>query len=325
MNNTDKAAYVGLVNLGNSCYMNSVLQALKMNTRFISKLINIKETIETDTLIKHSRTIFSALLGRYRLIKPSSFKRAIEYHDSTNKYSKKEQQDVHEFFMFYIDTIAKLTIGTHKQASNFINNHLYISYQKEYEKDNLNTSIFYPIFNGYFIVKYTCRSCGLAFHKFEKFNTIILDCKGNKSLDTLVNSYFEEDYLKAVCKECCKGDSEGVEHYIHKQIYTLPETLCILLNRFDPETGNKREFSVSVSETIDLCEFYKGKDASKYKLTSSIIHEGSSIFSGHYFTLSRIYDKEWKIFDDDKIHDFQYSPESVSELENYILFYTLQS
>lgn len=320
---SDKAAYVGLVNLGNSCYMNSVLQALKMNTQFIKKLINIKETIETDTVIKHSRTLFSALLGRYRLIKPSSFKRAIEYHNES--FASKTQQDAHEFFIFYIDLLSTLTKGTFKKPVDFAYNKLWTEFQKEYEKDETNTSVFEEIFHGYFIVKYTCRSCGLSFQKFEKFNTLFMDCKGNKSIGSLIDSYFEEGYTQITCKDCCKGDSEGVEHYVHRQIYTLPNTLCILLNRFDPETGNKKECSVSVTDTIDLCEFYKGKDNSAYKLVSSVIHEGSSIHSGHYFTLSRIYDKEWKIFDDDKIHNFNYSAENVSELENYMLFYTLQS
>jgi ubiquitin carboxyl-terminal hydrolase 8 len=98
---------VGLSNLGNTCYMNSVIQCIAADTSFIKNLLEIKETQDTSVFIKTIKMLIIGMSGKYRIIKPTSFKRSIDYY--LPKYNNKQQHDANEFFTDLIDMIDKNT------------------------------------------------------------------------------------------------------------------------------------------------------------------------------------------------------------------------
>jgi hypothetical protein len=102
-------------------------------------------------------------------------------------------------------------------------------------------SIIRDNYHGSMLLKYTCRSCGNYFYKFEEFTSIVLYCNQNTSISTLINNYFNEEYRFVRCKDCCNDLSDGVEHEITKIFYTLPDTLCFTINKFQGQV--KKNFT----------------------------------------------------------------------------------
>lgn len=303
----------GLLNLGNTCYINSVIQCIKSDINFVKNILEIKDNEDTHVIIKNTRALLGALHGKYKVIKPTSFKRSIDYY--LPKYDNKNQHDAHELFTDFIDLIDKITLKIDPPQENSVNplfnskNNLYERWLKEIYMGK--TSIIIDNYHGSLLLKYTCRSCGSYFYKFEEFTSIILHCRKNTNISDLINSYFEEDYVNVKCKECCNELSEGVEHEITKTFYKLPDTLCFVINKF--KLDNKNDCNVEIDKRIDLCELFLSQDTSVYDFHSAVIHEGSSVNSGHYYSII-----DDVIYDDEQV--FNYTG-NYSDLNCYMSFY----
>lgn len=103
----------GLQNLGNSCYMNAVVQSLSFNltltnyflTGEFSKSINVNNRLSSRGVIAREwfRLVYALWSEQYACISPQPFKRAV---GSVQKvYLGTQQQDAHEFLVFLLDAL----------------------------------------------------------------------------------------------------------------------------------------------------------------------------------------------------------------------------
>jgi uncharacterized UBP type Zn finger protein len=297
---------------------------------FVKNIISIKDNEDTPPIIKNTRALIAGLYGKYKIIKPSSFKRSIDYY--LPKYKNKDQHDAHEFFTDFIDIIDKYTLQAtpyNNKPQYMIKNRLFEMWCKDVYQGK--TSITRDQYHGSLLVKYTCRSCGNYFYKFEEFSSIILHCKKNSSIYSLLNNYFLEDYAHVKCKDCCNDLSDGVEHEITKVFYTLPKTLCFVINKFQGqdqgEYRDKITAKVQINNKLDICEYLNAQSNSVYKFSSAVIHDGSTPNSGHYYALiNENVSQEGKklntsIIDDEQA--FNYNGD-YADLNCYMVFYTLE-
>lgn len=189
LSNTSKIPYVGLSNLGNTCYMNSSLQMLINCSRFIDVLVNLPSTnlgrvsSSLRSLVKEYREAGSSRICSTS-ISPRNFKSSFERsHDRFYGYA---QQDSQEFLRLLLEDISSETNRASKRQKYLEldeDGKSKIEQNQEYDKffQSRENSIVIDFFYGQIVNTFTCEKCQYKNYSFEKFMEIPL-LIGNKCL-----------------------------------------------------------------------------------------------------------------------------------------------
>ena len=292
-------------NLGNTCYINSVLQCFIYNQTFrkFCDLPDLKGVIiESDTLQNNEY-----LNVTYNL---TTFINGF-FHKKTN-FKRFEQNDAHEFLTTFLDILVTDIHGrmdyiklSNKEWNEFVKNNNFSPFINEY--------------HGQSKLDIQCLHCRKITKSFDSFNTINLNVpEETKSVSDLLIKYFgnmlHADPSNLYHCDNCKGQQISQ----HKQsIEILPRTLIIVLKRYT-SSGTKIKSEIILDKSLSIKSI---NDINKYQLTAVVNHQGN-LFNGHYNANVFIND-EWYFFDDEnvsKVKDFNYSNGNA-----YILFYQTSS
>lgn len=305
--NLNKSVYkrlVGLINLGNTCYMNSTLQCLIHSDIFIKRFISERKKINSS---KYFAKTFYALLKEvydqaddHTYISPKDFKSAIgKLSDNYIGYS---QQDTQEFCRVFLEQINQELNRSDKKISYRELN------QKGKSKPQLNLeyemmcraredSIVTDTFYGQFINIFACLGCGYESYSFEKFFDIPIIFEGSKNADSISNlfsNYFQNDILQ--WDTPCEGCKRKTKHSKKIKLGKVPDLLCISIQRFDEVTLGKSSNTIYVEDYLNLKEYVDpeclgtfnyflilGTGTYYYELYAINNHIGTVDF-GHYFS-----------------------------------------
>ena len=188
---------VGLVNVGNSCYMNSVLQIFlnipqiknifidekngvevgdiqKINPEFLNFIEN--KTKKNYLLNSFLSLLVEKWLGSKKTLNPQLFKEICGSYNET--FKEYEQQDAYDFYTFLLDILHEETnIKLNHQIKN-----CEITDISEEDLGNIywsntvrnNASFFYALFMGQLQSKLICSKCKKEKIKYEPFNALNL-------------------------------------------------------------------------------------------------------------------------------------------------------
>jgi ubiquitin carboxyl-terminal hydrolase 8 len=326
---------VGLTNLGNTCFMNSVLQCfsntLKLTDFFIST--TYKKDISSKTLKKFEHymvmSFYAVLCGIWEsnenIITPKSFKENL--YKFVSKFHGNEEQDSHECLLYILDLLHKgLSYEIEVDISGEIQ-----SKTDKLMKDSMETwkkhyqdsySIFIELFYGQFHGMIKCSDCEYDSSSFDPFSTIQLpisntDCTLDECLKKFFNSENEEDTgLK--CEKC-----KCVTMKRKMNFWKLPDILVIQLKRF---TNNNTKITSKVDfplESLDLTEYVSSErgDQNKYvyNLYAINCHQGGTN-GGHYYAKCKNLNNSWYIYNDENVSKYLNNNSLVTN-DAYLLFY----
>ena len=193
--------YIGLFNIGNTCYMNSVLQIFlnieelkdifihedeRVHKSFLSFILN-SENKEINNVVQKKGYLvleFINLLkekwfGDRRTLTPRKLKEICgEYNPMFNT---SDQQDAHDFYTFLVDKLHEETNIKSSNDNSYKENQNSetidtneIDLANEYWANNVrkNASYFYALFMGQLKSTLICSECNTQKIKFEPFSAL---------------------------------------------------------------------------------------------------------------------------------------------------------
>uniref|UniRef100_A0A670JS51 Ubiquitin carboxyl-terminal hydrolase n=1 Tax=Podarcis muralis TaxID=64176 RepID=A0A670JS51_PODMU len=333
-------ALTGLRNLGNTCYMNSVLQCL-CNAPHLADYFNrnlYQDDINRSNFLGHKGEIaeeFGIIVkalwtGQYRYISPKDFKFTIgKINDQFAGYS---QQDSQELLLFLMD-------GLHEDLNKADNRKRY----KEENNDNLddfkaaelawhkhkllNESIIVALFQGQFKSTVQCLTCHKKSRTFEAFMHLSLPLASTSkcTLQECLRLFSKEEKLTDNNRFHCSHCKTRRDSLKKLEIWKLPPVLLVHLKRFSYDGRWKQKLQSSVDfplENLDLSQYVIGPKSNlkRYNLFAVSNHYGG-LDGGHYTAYCKNAAKQrWFKFDDHEVSDI--SASSVKSSAAYILLYT---
>lgn len=127
-----------------------------------------------------------------------------------------------------------------------------------------------------------------------------MDISECTTVDTALVHFFKKEKIEYTCDACAEKMIAVKQLSIEKG----PEVLCIQLKRFI-NADEKINKHVSFKQIIHMTPFAANDNnlgnRLLYKLSSAIIHSGSSAKNGHYTCIAQVSNEKYYSFDDSTV------------------------
>ncbi|KAK4877713.1 hypothetical protein RN001_010219 [Aquatica leii] len=277
---------VGLNNLGNTCYMNSVLQALFMTKMFRNDILLTSRDMMPlfyklqvlFALLQHSRRPSLSPSDILNLARPPGFQPGHQ-HDSS------------EFLGYLLDVL-------HEQERSVYSVRMGDGPGPSSSDGHQPVAtIVQRSFGGRAVTISRCGTCDTQSQRADNFRELQLsfpnNC-GNQSVQMLLDYYLQPEKLcgdnQYHC-DTCHGLTDGERV---TQVEEPPARLVLTLKhfRYDPASQQRTKLlqHVKLDSFINL-------ERANYELYAAVVHVGSSLDSGHYYTYARN-EEDWYKFND---------------------------
>ncbi|CRK98995.1 CLUMA_CG011986, isoform B [Clunio marinus] len=307
----------GLKNLGNSCYMNSIIQCLSNTHKLMQYLLEetYEKHVNRNNKTKGSivRTLAAVIKmlwsGECKHISSKQLKAVIGEQD--HLFYGMDQQDSHEFLVMLIDWLQSdlQTIPVVHTAVE-----LPPSEKAWQEYTKAKESFILRLFYGQIKSTVKCTVCSKESSTYDTFSNLSLELPPNNidrcHIDECFNMYFHGEMVMGWNCPHCKAPRDAIKKL---DISKLPPVLTIYVDF--PLTD------MNMMPYVARTEKNSGSNLQHiYRLYAVSNHYGSTE-SGHYTAYCRNYKQStWYKFDDHTV-----SPLDRSEVKSsaaYILFYT---
>ncbi|RAL54742.1 hypothetical protein DM860_001870 [Cuscuta australis] len=307
----------GLANLGNTCFLNAVLQGLMHIVPLLQSIEAYSHPSPCDAfnevycvLCDLKELTNATLSSKGSIVNPWKTVNNFSYFSSS--FQRYQQEDSHEFLLCFLDGLER-SCSYVKPEGQVYSNH--VNFVKQ-------------TFGGHLISKLQCFNCGHCSITYEPLVDLSLEIGDADSLHMALDSFtktekIEDTAAKFTCEKCKLHVS------LEKQLL-LDETPLVAifhLKRFknDGSLVEKIDKHISFPLELDLLPYVKRdkKHAeSKYNLVAVLVHIGLTLHSGHYYCFIHSSPNEWYKFDDSKVTRVQ--EDFVMSQSAYILFYARQ-
>lgn len=306
---------VGMMNVGNTCYLNSTLQALfhvpSMATWLLSDTQHMErcESADAGCIICAMAKTLEASQSSQSAVRPHfvySRLKAICKHLVMGR-----QEDAHEFLRYLVEAMEKCYL------SRFRNHKDFDQYSKE-------TTPLNQILGGYLKSAVRCLACGHVSTTFQHFQDLLLDIRKADTIEEALEGYFSRERLEDMGYKCeaCKKKVSATKQF---SLERAPIALCIQLKRFSM-LGTKINKQITIKPRLDLTKFASRKGTGEpmtYKLVSLVTHLGASQHCGHYTAIGLTESGTYYNYDDSYVRPI--SVQSVCNTNAYIIFYEMDT
>ncbi|XP_042064832.1 uncharacterized protein LOC121808418 isoform X2 [Salvia splendens] len=301
----------GLRNLGNTCFLNSVLQCLTYTAPLAAYLQSGKHqnscrTVGFCALCAIQKHVSRALQSSGRILEPKDL--VSNLRCISRSFRNARQEDAHEYMVNLLESMHRCCLPSGVPSES----------PSAYEK-----SLVHKIFGGRLCSQVKCMQCSHCSNKFDPFLDLSLEIHKSDSLYKALAHFTSKELLDGGAREYqCDQCEEKVKASKQLTVHKAPQVLAVHLKRFSSYApGQKVDKRVAFEPTLDLKPFvsdpYDGD--LKYTLYGVLVHYGWSTHSGHYYCFVRTSSGMWYSLDDNQV--FQVNERKVLEQKAYMLFY----
>ncbi|XP_074650618.1 ubiquitin carboxyl-terminal hydrolase 12-like [Tubulanus polymorphus] len=328
--------YFGLVNFGNTCYCNSVLQALYFCRPFREKVLHYKQQQKNqkkETLLTCLADLFYNIATQKKKVGTIAPKKFIQRLRKENElFDNYMQQDAHEFLNYLLNTVADILQAEKQQTIKPKNTDTFTNNSNR----KPDPTWVHDIFQGTLTNETRCLNCETVSSKDEDFLDLSVDVEQNTSITHCLRGFSSTETLCAEYKYYCEVCCSKQEAQKRMRVKKLPNILALHLKRFKymEQLNRYTKLSYRVVFPLELRLFNTSDDACNpermYDLVAVVIHCGSGPNRGHYISIVKSHGF-WLLFDDDivdkidatAIEDFYglTSDLQKNSESGYILFY----
>ncbi|CAA20678.1 ubiquitin C-terminal hydrolase Ubp16 [Schizosaccharomyces pombe] len=305
----------GLVNLGNTCFMNSVLQLMTQTPPLVQYLLSGQHSLSCRmnacVLCRMEQHVARAYPNkgtkRASAFKPSGIQSMLKVISS--HFRPYRQEDAHEFMRYLVDAWQKSCLQNHKNLDH----------------PSRETSVVHRIFGGYLRQQILCSVCKKPSNTYQALLDLSVDAKGSSLADSLKHFVHAEKLTKQN-KYRCENCKQLVDASKQMTIYRAPNILTIHFKRFtfNGFQSSKISKQISYPESFNLGPYMSDPNCSCwYELIGVLVHAGGSTRSGHYYSFCKSSNGVWLKFDDDFVSNS--SIDRVLNQQAYILQYKRKS
>lgn len=328
----------GLRNVGNTCYLNSAIQAV-FSAGFFTEYFGSEEWkkhVHSDRPGEDLATETAALVVAMKsetpsMIIPGPFVKAfVAFASELNDEIRPGRQACSA------EAVQMLLDGLHMQLARKVTMNItgtgstpdrveMIESLRSWEKYYKNE--YSPIIDkmyGQLLSRVSC-TCGRTSNSYEPFNVLKLEIPGAEvagttapNLDECINSYFASEVMDDFTCEACKERGKSKKQL---SISRFPKFMTVMLKRYTKK-GQKVQARIPYDErNITFIKHrawstLQKEENVRYTLRATIEHSGSRHF-GHYVSRVRKGDK-WYLFDDASVSEC--SVGGAAGPNTYVLF-----
>ena len=334
---------VGLANLGNTCFLNTIIQSLRYCTDLTTYLTSnaYKQHIKAD---RPSAALFEEIVdvtkGMWRndvrsnaSMSPRGFMaQAVKVSRSMPQYEdllRGGHEDAGEFLIFMVEVMHMAIsrrvdmniVGQPRSRGDEIHIKALEAWANFYKTE------YSPIVDNFFgqtCLTMTCMKCGHTNSRFEPWSQIKIPVPSDDNATIDITECLNETFAKEKLDDYrCDGCKEKGNTVIVPTISRLPPYLIVILKRFD-NTSKKKRCKVNIDlNTTSLGKWiaFPGvvRGVSPVYSTFAVVEHHGVSRGGHYISHAK-HNDSWICYDDTS--NSMETPERIINNDTYILLMT---
>lgn len=328
----------GLANVGNTCYMNSLLQILSHTYEFNEFLAEksyenrLNKKPDSVLLIEWDK-LREMMWSQNCTIAPWGFVKAVQKVSALkgiSLFTGYSQNDCQEYLLFLIDAFhnsisreVEMTIsGNVKNDRDIMAKECYKMMTEMFSKDYSEVvKLFYGIHVSVIQDVNTGEHLSVRPEPFFVLSVPIPDGKRVVTINQCLDDYCKLERMEG--DNAWYNEDKDVKQDIDKGMvfWSLPNILIIHLKRWNWQGRKDNRLVASEFDDVDFTKYIHGYNKSSYiyELYGVCNHSGGSM-GGHYTANVRVANNEWYNFNDQRITKITNRGQVVTP-QAYCLFY----